>query len=98
MTRERLTLIAISLLAAMAVATAQTPAPAGAQPGVGASTTSPDQIGKDASAILPSAGSAGASAAPTMIRDCKERPQECTTSPGPGDRGTAAGVQQPIRQ
>ncbi len=97
MTRERLTLIAIGLLAAMAVATAQTP-PVQTQPGFGARTISPGQIEKDASAILPSAGTSGASAAPTMVRNCQERPQDCTTPPSPGDRAAEGDDQRPIRR
>jgi hypothetical protein len=69
-------------------ACAQQP-PSAAQSGTGAQTTSPADVKKDQSAVLPSAGSGGPSAAPTMVRDCLKRPEDCTEAPSPGDKQTA---------
>jgi hypothetical protein len=57
--------------------------------GVGPTTTHPSQVDKGQNMILPSAGQAGQSAAPTMVYDCKNRPQDCTTPPSPGDKNSA---------
>lgn len=56
------------------------------QPGVGPQTTHPAQVDKGQNMILPSAGQAGQSAAPTMVYDCEKKPQDCTTPTGPGDQ------------
>lgn len=81
----------LTTLALTAAAMAQTPEPA-KQPGnsgVGPTTTDPSQVDKGQNMILPSAGQAGQSAAPTMVYDCKNKPQDCTTPPGPGDKSSA---------
>lgn len=57
--------------------------------GLGPQTTHPSQVDKGQNMILPSAGNAGRSAAPTMVYDCKERPHECTTPVTPADKATA---------
>lgn len=56
------------------------------QPGVGPQTTHPAQIDKGQNMILPSAGQAGQSAAPTMVYDCQKKPQDCTTPATPADQ------------
>ncbi|TCR66225.1 hypothetical protein [Bosea sp. BK604] len=79
----------------------QTPAqpPPAAAPdgnsGLGPQTTHPSQVDKGQNMILPSAGSAGRSAAPTMVYDCKERPHECTTPVTPADKATAPAQSTP---
>jgi hypothetical protein len=81
----------LTTLALAAAAMAQTPEPT-KQPGnsgVGPTTTDPSQVDKGQNMILPSAGQAGQSAAPTMVYDCKNKPQDCTTPPGPGDKSSA---------
>lgn len=88
----RTTILAFLATAALtAVAAAQTPQ-TNKMPdnsGVGPKTTHPSQIDKGQNMILPSAGQAGQSAAPTMVYDCKNKPQDCTTPPGPGDKSSA---------
>jgi hypothetical protein len=76
-------------------ALAQTPSPGFPQtrPDPTPPTTSPTQIDKDASAVLPSAGSSGPSAAPTMVRDCVKNPSDCTKPPNAGDQATGQGAQ-----
>lgn len=56
--------------------------------GVGPKTTHPSQVDKGQNMILPSAGQAGQSAAPTMVYDCKNKPQDCTTPPAPADKSS----------
>jgi hypothetical protein len=85
----------LMLLATAAVAqTGTTPPPAA--PGASASSgtgsapvKSPSQVDEGQLNILPSAGNAGPSAAPTMVFNCKERPKECTEQTKPGDKATA---------
>jgi len=83
----------LALLTTVALTTAamaQTPQTA-KQPdnsGVGPTTTHPSQVDKGQNMILPSAGQAGQSAAPTMVYDCKNKPQDCTTPPAPGDKSS----------
>ena len=80
-------------LALPAAALAQTTPPPADKPaansGTGPVTTHPSQVDKGQNMILPSAGQSGQSAAPTMVYDCKEKPQDCTTPPNPGDKGSA---------
>lgn len=66
-----------------------------ANSGVGPQTTHPSQVDKGQNMILPSAGSAGRSAAPTMVFDCKEKPHECTTPATPADKATAPAQSAP---
>jgi hypothetical protein len=94
--------LALSLAAtgALAQATATPPQslPAAApqsNSGLGPTTTSPAQIDKGQNMILPSAGSSGPSAAPTMVFDCKAKPQDCTTPATPADKATAPVVSAP---
>ena len=54
--------------------------------------TRPGQVDPGQLNILPSAGNAGQSAAPTMIFDCKKNPAECTTPVSPGDKATKPDV------
>jgi hypothetical protein len=87
-------ILALALLGAGALAgqpaMAQTPQPQPVPPssnsGVGPLTTHPSQVDRGQNMILPSAGQSGPSAAPTMVYDCKNKPQDCTTPPGPGDQ------------
>ncbi|WP_100960202.1 hypothetical protein [Bosea sp. FBZP-16] len=87
----RTTLLALlTTVALTAAAVAQTPQTT-KQPdnsGVGPTTTHPSQVDKGQNMILPSAGQAGQSAAPTMVYDCKNKPQDCTTPPSPGDKSS----------
>lgn len=68
----------------------QSPPPAAPESnsGLGPNTTHPSQVDKGQNMILPSAGNAGRSAAPTMVYDCKEKPQDCTTPVTPADKAT----------
>jgi hypothetical protein len=100
--RATLAALALSLAAsgALAQATATPPqSPPAAAPqsntGLGPTTTSPAQIDKGQNMILPSAGSSGPSAAPTMVFDCKAKPQDCTTPVTPDDKATAPAVSAP---
>ena len=71
-----------------------TPSPP-AQPGVGPQTTHPAQIDKGQNMILPSAGQAGQSAAPTMVYDCEKKPQDCTTPATPADQAGKPALSPP---
>lgn len=88
----RTTMLTLLVTAALtSLASAQTPQ-TNKRPdnsGVGPKTTHPSQVDKGQNMILPSAGSSGQSAAPTMVYDCKNKPQDCTTSPSPGDKSSA---------
>jgi len=70
-------------------AMAQTPPPA-EKNGPGATTTHPSQIDKSQNSILPSAGRSGPSAAPTMVYDCKAKPEDCTVPATPADKAGAS--------
>jgi len=77
---------------------AQAPSPTPnppAQPGVGPQTTHPGQIDKGQNMILPSAGQAGQSAAPTMVFECEKRPQDCTTPATPADKTSKPDLSAP---
>lgn len=65
------------------------PAEARASGGLGPKTTDPTQIDKGQNMILPSAGRSEESAAPTMVFDCKAKPQDCTTPVSPADKSSA---------
>jgi hypothetical protein len=87
-------LFAIGASASAFAQTAQTtqPPPAGApqtNSGLGPPATNPTQVDKGQNMILPSAGQAGQSAAPTMVYDCKAKPQDCITPATPADKATA---------
>lgn len=90
-------------LAATAASAQATPTPPQSPPatapqsntGLGPTTTSPAQVDKGQNMILPSAGQAGPSAAPTMVFDCKAKPQDCTTPVTPADKATAPEVSAP---
>lgn len=104
---HRLTTPTIAALFALAGATAafaqatptppQSPPATGAQSGsgLGPPTTHPSQIDKGQNMILPSAGQSAPSAAPTMVFDCKAKPQDCTTPASPADKATAPDVSAP---
>ncbi|KPF64711.1 hypothetical protein IP69_17970 [Bosea sp. AAP35] len=62
------------------------PAEAKASGGLGPRITDPSQVDKGQNMILPNAGLAGESAAPTMVYDCKNKPQDCTTPTNQGDK------------
>lgn len=62
------------------------PAEAEASGGLGPKITHPSQVDKGQNMILPNAGLAAPSAAPTMVYDCKNKPQDCTTPPNAGDK------------
>lgn len=81
-------LTTIALTAAAAAQTPQTDKPSD-NSGVGPTTTHPSQVDRGQNMILPSAGRSGQSAAPTMVYDCENKPQDCTTPPAPGDKGSA---------
>lgn len=98
MAHRRTGTIVFALLAGLALGTVQasaqgagqaqpspTPSPP-AQPGVGPKTTNPTEVDKGQNMILPSAGQAGQSAAPTMVFECEKRPQDCTTPATPADK------------
>lgn len=80
-----------------------TPAPSGqhsTNPGVGQPTTDPKQVDKGQNMILPSAGNAGQSAAPTMVYDCQKKPQDCSDPATQADKNAAppaAAEKQPIK-
>ncbi len=87
-----ITAMALAALASGALAQGaqpQTTQPAPSGSGLGPTTTHPSQIDKGQNMILPSAGQAGPSAAPTMVFDCKANPQHCTTPANPADKATA---------
>lgn len=64
--------------AATGAATAQTAPPTGTASGSAAAPAT----GVEQSAIVPYAGSAGPSAAPTMQRDCTKTPDACNAAAG----------------
>lgn len=74
---------------ALAQATPPQPPAPDANSGQGPRVTHPSQVDKGQNMILPSAGESGRSAAPTMVYDCKEKPQDCTTPVSPGDKASA---------
>ena len=65
------------------------PAEAKASGGLGPKTTDPTQVDKGQNMILPSAGRSEESASPTMVFDCKAKPQDCTTPTNPSDTSSA---------
>jgi hypothetical protein len=67
-----------------------TPSTGQSSPGLGPQTTAPAQVDKGQNMILPSAGESGASAAPTMVFDCKAKPQDCTNPATPADKAGAS--------
>jgi hypothetical protein len=71
------------------------PASAPHDAGVGPQTTHPAQVDKGQNMILPSAGSSGPSAAPTMVFDCKAKPEDCTTPATPADKTTGPAISAP---
>lgn len=93
----RRNLITFVFLASQALAVpvfAQTPPqPQQGSSGIGAETSSKQEVKKDEAAILPSAEGHKSSAAPTMVRDCTKNPADCTEPVTPADKSTAAGVQ-----
>ncbi|WP_156639819.1 hypothetical protein [Bosea sp. PAMC 26642] len=100
----RSTIAAMVAMASATFAVAQTtPTPPQSAPatgaqsgtGLGAPTTHPSQIDKGQNMILPSAGESAPSAAPTMVFDCKAKPQDCTTPATPADKATAPDVSAP---
>jgi hypothetical protein len=92
--------LSLAVTGALAQATPTPPqSPPAAAPqsntGLGPTTTDPSQIDKGQNMILPSAGTSGPSAAPTMVFDCKAKPQDCTTPATPADKATAPVVSAP---
>lgn len=75
--RHTTTRYALALIAALAAgsAFAQTPQTDGSTPS--RTVTTPQQVPAEANAIVPYADNAGQSAAPTIVRDCQKRPEEC---------------------
>jgi hypothetical protein len=94
--RSALALVLLSgaALAQPNTAPTNTPPPpvSDANKGTGPVTTNPAQVDKGQNMILPSAGSSGQSAAPTMVFDCKAKPQDCTTPATPADKVDAPAV------
>jgi hypothetical protein len=84
--------LALALSSAAFAASAQTtppsekPAATNDGAGVGEKTNTPAEVDKGQNMILPSAGRSGESAAPTMVYDCKAKPQDCTTPMTPSDK------------
>ncbi|MDP3409648.1 hypothetical protein [Bosea sp. (in: a-proteobacteria)] len=88
--------LAAGLLVAASAAVAQpasstttppaSPAQAKASGGLGPTITNPTEIDKGQNMIVPNAGVSHPSAAPTMVYDCKNKPQDCTTPINPGDK------------
>lgn len=82
---------------------AQAPAPqtqGSANSGVGDKADDPKDVDKGQNMILPSAGSSGQSAAPTMVYDCQTKPQDCTVPATPADKNAAPNPnaeKQPIK-
>lgn len=100
--RQLLAVMAVSTLSTVTLAQTtptppQSPPPTAPQSntGLGPQTTHPSQIDKGQNMILPSAGQAGQSAAPTMVFDCKAKPQDCTTPATPSDKTSAPPVSAP---
>lgn len=58
--------------------------------GVGDKAAEPKDVDKGQNMILPSAGSAGPSAAPTMVYDCQKKPEDCRTPATPADKAGAS--------
>jgi hypothetical protein len=84
-------LVVVLLIVLMGTGTTDAYAQAGA-PAPEKPVTRPGQVDPGQLNILPSAGNAGQSAAPTMIFDCKKNPAECTTPISPGDKATRPDV------
>lgn len=85
--------IALTLLLTTGALAQQAPHPsAGAEhtPGVGDKATDPSHVDKGQNTILPSAGNAGPSAAPTMVYDCQKNPSSCSTPATPADKAGAS--------
>jgi len=88
--------LAVALSSLAFAATAQTPSSTTTPPsepgeakasgGLGPKITDPAQIDKGQNMILPNAGVSHPSAAPTMVYDCKNKPQDCTTPTTSGDK------------
>ncbi len=86
--------VALSVFASAAVAQPApptttppaSPAEAKASGGLGPKITNPTEIDKGQNMILPNAGLSAPSAAPTMVYDCKNKPQDCTTPTNQGDK------------
>ncbi len=95
-------ILALALSAANP-AWAQAPAPqtqGNANSGVGDKADKPKDVDKGQNMILPSAGSSGQSAAPTMVYDCQAKPQDCTVPATPADKNAAPdpnAAKQPIK-
>lgn len=62
------------------------PSEAQASGGLGPRITNPTEVDKGQNMILPNAGLAGESAAPTMVYDCKNKPEDCRTPTNQGDK------------
>lgn len=91
--RETAGAIAIALLLSTGALAQQPAAPSsGADhtPGVGQKATEPAHVDKGQNTILPSAGNAGPSAAPTMVYDCQKNPSSCTVPVTPADKAGAS--------
>ncbi|HEY8580768.1 MAG TPA: hypothetical protein VIL72_12835 [Beijerinckiaceae bacterium] len=90
----RRAVLCLALFAAAPLA-AQTPAPQGpASP----PATSPAEVPLEANAVVPYAGAAGQSAAPTMVRDCQKAPQDCDEPLTNAERARAKeNVEQSVR-
>lgn len=82
--------------ASLAQAPSSSPDNAKTNSGDGGKTTGTKDVDKGQNMILPSAGNAGPSAAPTMVYDCQKRPKECTDPATPADK-SGASQQNPIK-
>lgn len=86
-------ILAVALLVAspaVAQVPAQQPAHGASNAGVGDKAAAPKDVDKGQNMILPSAGSAGPSAAPTMVYDCQKKPEDCRTPATPTDKAGAS--------
>jgi hypothetical protein len=63
---------------------------AGASPGLGPDGKPPENIRVEENSVLPDAGKAGASAAPTMALDCTKTPDQCAGRPINAPQGAGA--------
>lgn len=76
--------------AALAQAPSNPAADAKTSSGVGKQATDPKEVDKGQNMILPSAGNAGPSAAPTMVYDCQKKPEDCRAPATPADKAGAS--------
>ncbi len=92
-----ISLLALGIVLSGAASAQNAPPPAipPSASGVGQVTKDPAQLDKGHNTVLPSAGTSGPSAAPTMVFDCKAKPQECTTPVTAADKASAPDQSSP---